>query len=478
MGEQLFRFVRSERGRDKLIHDGFMYTYHRENKSGIVYRCDQRKLCNSTITISKDKSEVLKEPGEHEDKPDWGRIKAKECVQKMKAAASTSREPTSSIVQRSVEGVTSETNMKLPKKSTLRRRIQEVRREYLPEEPKNLEELQEIAARFTKTKSGMRWLLFYDPEATEKMAIFTTDRHLKFLAKAKYWIMDGTFKSAPNVFAQLYAMHVNVKGQWFPVVQVLMQRKTKASYTTLLRILKEEANNRLNRRLHPTYVSTDYETAVMQAASAAFPGVTIAGCLFHLGQSFWRKAQNVGLMEEYKKEENEELRAQFRSLIALALVPTEDVEDAFNSLNDDVIDDLKIVYKYVEETYIKGRVRGRGRIRPQFPPALWNCYERTLGDLPRTTNTCEAWHRRLNTLMTKSHPSLYHALEQLQGIVAEMEQDMERLEGGHSPPKKKNKYVDLDTRVSRIVARYQEYKEDGELRQYLRAIGHALAGEY
>ena len=98
--------------------------------------------------------------------------------------------------------------------------------------------------------------------------------------------MDGTFQSAPEIFTELYAIHVEVKGQWFPVVLGLMERKTKASYLTLFRISKREVNERFNRPLAPHYISTDHEQAAINAAESSFPPAVICGCLFHLGQSF------------------------------------------------------------------------------------------------------------------------------------------------------------------------------------------------
>ncbi|KAJ4441000.1 hypothetical protein ANN_10849 [Periplaneta americana] len=60
--------------------------------------------------------------------------------------------------------------------------------------------------------------------------------------------------------------------------------------------------------------------------------------------------------------------------------------------------------------------------------------------------------------MGKAHPSLYHVLEQLQLEVEEVDRCIERLEGGHSPTKKKWKYIDMDRRISRIVEEYLRYK--------------------
>ena len=52
------------------------------------------------------------------------------------------------------------------------------------------------------------------------------------------------------------------------------------------------------------------------------------------------------------------------------------------------------VIDYFEDTYI-GRLRPGGHRRaPLFDLALWNMYEQTIGDLPRTNNAVEGWHRR------------------------------------------------------------------------------------
>ena len=42
--------------------------------------------------------------------------------------------------------------------------------------------------------------------------------------------MDGTFKSAPHLFYQIYIIHGNVHGGWFPLVLAVMESKSKTSY--------------------------------------------------------------------------------------------------------------------------------------------------------------------------------------------------------------------------------------------------------
>jgi hypothetical protein len=195
----------------------------------------------------------------------------------------------------------------------------------------------------------------------------------------------------------------------------------------------------------------------------------------------WRKLQAEGLSDEYKQEDNETMRSDFHALIALAFVPEEDVIDAFDTLREAADDRLQPVFDHLEDYYLRGRVRrGRGRRQqrsaPMFPPSTWNCYERAVEGRPRTTNTCEAWHRRLNTIVGKHHPSLFVLLDQLQEEVGEVDVEVMRAEGGVSPPKKRNKYEVADQRIARIMARYNDYKEQDDILTYLRSIGYSIAG--
>ena len=69
-------------------------------------------------------------------------------------------------------------------------------------------------------------------------------------------------------------------------------------------------------------------------------------------------------------------------------------------------------------------------------------------------------------------------VEQLQNEVAEIHRDITRWQSGFSPKKKKRKYINVDTRISRLVERYENFKDDGDILGYLRAIGHNIAGSF
>lgn len=198
----------------------------------------------------------------------------------------------------------------------------------------------------------------------------------------------------------------------------------------------------------------------------------------------WRQVQGTaGLAVAYRDEANEQMRTDFHALQALAFVPVDDVEEAFDSLAAVSDPLLRAVFDHVEDNYLRGRLQARRRGarvqvrgRPMFPPPIWNCYERTAQGLPRTTNTCEAWHRRINTLVGKHHPSMFVFLDQLRDEIAEADVLITRAEAGHSPPKRRTEYEMRDDRIARIVRRYEDYKNDDDVVSYLRAVGHNIAG--
>ena len=87
-------------------------------------------------------------------------------------------------------------------------------------------------------------------------------------------------------------------------------------------------------------------------------------------------------------------------------IPTALVE--LRAVADERIDD---VLDLVEDFYVLGRRRGRGRRPPVFPPTKWSVHARVLAGLPRTNNSVEGWHARMNHILGKTHPSLYSLLE-------------------------------------------------------------------
>ena len=73
-----------------------------------------------------------------------------------------------------------------------------------------------------------------DWSETPRVIVFATEENVKELARAKTWFLDGTFKTAPNIFLQLLTIHGIVRDHPFPLVYALLPNKTTDSYSAVL----------------------------------------------------------------------------------------------------------------------------------------------------------------------------------------------------------------------------------------------------
>ncbi|CAG8789296.1 10423_t:CDS:2 [Gigaspora margarita] len=114
----------------------------------------------------------------------------------------------------------------------------------------------------------------------EKIMIFCTSNNLLYLEEVNYWLMDGTFKTVPTLFRQLYTIHTPVGGE------------------KLLNLSKEADYN-----LSPFVITTNFEQSVINAIQSKFPNSTHKGCYFHFCQNLWKKIQAEELAIEYDSNE-------------------------------------------------------------------------------------------------------------------------------------------------------------------------------
>ncbi|KRX31952.1 hypothetical protein T05_3128, partial [Trichinella murrelli] len=124
----------------------------------------------------------------------------------------------------------------------------------------------EIPAHWRVTKSGRQFLMYNNVH--NSVLIFCTDENIWELAGHTVWCMDGTFKIVPEWYHQMFSIHVFKEGVVF----------------------------------QPQTVICDFETALIPAVQASFPGVQIQGCYFHFCQAVLRKVAELGLRTRYLHE--------------------------------------------------------------------------------------------------------------------------------------------------------------------------------
>jgi len=105
-----------------------------------------------------------------------------------------------------------------------------------PLEPKSLNEIL-IPEWLQFNKSNEKFLLFDSgSEDSERFFIFGSQSSLK-LIENNHLFCDGTFKSAPKLFLQLYTFHTLVEGHPVPVLYSLLPRKTQCIYEKMLGVI-------------------------------------------------------------------------------------------------------------------------------------------------------------------------------------------------------------------------------------------------
>ena len=134
-------------------------------------------------------------------------------------------------------------------------------------------------------------------------------------------------------------------------------------------------------------------------------------------------------------------------MLALAVVPIEDVPRVFNLLKCSSPEALNPILHYFEETYVIGRGdRGRRRyaVNPRYPPCTWNQHNAALNEEHRTNNVSEGRH---------NHPDIYTIIKEFQKEKGDTEIAVVELSLGKkvkAAPKKK--WVDFQRRIQSITA--------------------------
>ncbi|KAL4147869.1 hypothetical protein QTP88_002202 [Uroleucon formosanum] len=300
-------------------------------------------------------------------------------------------------------------------------------------EPKSIDEL---APTMCQTLKSELFLI----KKNENLLLFTTIDNCKYLSESICGLADGTFKACPQIFKQMYVIHGSIKRgtdeNFVPLVFALMNGKNEELYNQVFFLLNE--------------------FSAINSLTENFPQATHSTCFFHLCQSIYRKIQNIGLSTKY-----------MQMILSWAII-----KSLFGSNEEE-----QSLLKYFEHSYIMGRqvMKTRGRPRresvytpPLFPPELWSVAERLSSGLPRTTNTTESWHRKLNRLISP-HPGLHKLIKTLQSTQNEPEAVIEMLLRVRSNKKMKIRVQSHNIRLKEVQQR-PSADPGYDLLEYLRGI--------
>ena len=221
-------------------------------------------------------------------------------VKKKRAANTNLGAKTNNILLTGFQNLSHNAQLKTPLNNSLKRTIQRQRRVYLPPEPATLGQI--ILAYPWTTTGGITQLpfLIHDsgPQAgANRIIVFAANDALDHLASCDTWFMDGNFKVSPIIFDQIYVIRAKLDTGAISCVYAFLPGKEQVMYAELFQALQTEFN-RLGIAWNLTTVTCDYERGAYNALRQTFGGnLRVVGCFFHLKQSTFRKAVELGLRQ-------------------------------------------------------------------------------------------------------------------------------------------------------------------------------------
>ena len=99
---------------------------------------------------------------------------------------------------------------------------------------------------------------------------------------------------------------------------------------------------------------------------------------------------------------------------------------------------------------------------------MWNVHAAVAGDLPKTNNACEGWHRSFMELVGGHHANIWKFLKALKLEQSKNEMVIEQYLAGQQPPPGRRKYRDCAGRIRGIVDQYGQI----DTIDYLRGLAH------
>jgi len=88
-----------------------------------------------------------------------------------------------------------------------------------------------------------RSFLLSNEGTTERILVYCTAEFLTYLSQSPKIFMDGTFKSSPNLFYQIYTIHGYFRDtQLVPFVYAFLPNKERITYERLFKVILEKVS--------------------------------------------------------------------------------------------------------------------------------------------------------------------------------------------------------------------------------------------
>ncbi|KAG0434938.1 hypothetical protein DMUE_4967, partial [Dictyocoela muelleri] len=238
-----------------------------------------------------------------------------------------------------------------------------------------------------------------------RVLIFTTEVNITHLEHSEVLICDGTFKSAPSCFEQIFTIQCRLRDMYLPMMFCFMTHKNEISYNIIFQWIQSKNENILK---HVKSIIIDFEIASFYSLKKFFKNSYLYGCCFHLGQIIWRKVQKLKFSSDLIN--NAPIKLQVKMILALSFVSLDKVKEYASKLRIYILQEGSMnvlsLFEWFEAEYLYGTAENK-------QICFWNAKIRTEQGIPRTTNSLEGYHRHLNTFINTKQSSIIPIINEL-----------------------------------------------------------------
>lgn len=384
-----FHFIKNKKNKEALLHDGYRYNFVSNNSSGTSFwRCYKRQECSASLTLNQENTIIIRK-SLHKCEQDHDKMQEDLLLDTAKQNVCKDMS--------SVKKVYEEVVQQLPSSSTFNGRpynsVKDVlyrhRKRFLQVQKTEFSKSSEVTVPNMIKKDFL--IAEFELPTDDKMLVFSSrfsKRNMKMYAdQEKVFFGDGTFKSAPRPFYQLFTIHVDIDSteettNIFPVLYALLPNKRETTYFALFTIIRDVL------KVHIKHFKCDYELGLINAFRTVYPNAKVTGCFYHYNKSVWKKANDIGLTK------SQEGRYITKITANLPLLPASYIQDGWAAIVECSTQspEMNAFASYFCRQWLKN-------------PLLISCAKQK----HRTNNKLEAWHRRLNVRM-QHNPTLLQFL--------------------------------------------------------------------
>ena len=281
----------------KLADSGHLYTKHKVYRDRIVWRCDTRrktKCAGSVVVAGESPHMTVLSSTPHSCRPKPDAVAAltvhAEVLQNQKDSSPS--KPYGDVVGEVLSAKNSSELERLPSARRMERKLCQ-RKAYLTVKQKKALTNKVAGKRRLNKKcpdpaqlvdkdmvvNGEHFVLADSGSGSQRIILLGSASSVQRLLDAKVWFSDGTFRTAPAQWTQVYTIFAMVGTDVHPMLFALLRNKRTETYATMWRLIASFVYGSIDpsdcscERVH----HVDYELAAMSTAVAQFPGHDLRG---------------------------------------------------------------------------------------------------------------------------------------------------------------------------------------------------------